>query len=268
MLLNFSANILLGTRFFCLEKAIIRYFFSIFYLLFLTFCPCTQQSLPGELTVCFITMGATASELGFIQWKGRESEQIMNHCKSKQTLFSLCGKSASVKNVLMEEIFQRAVLAVSPHPWLWELGMAGAAAAWTEFWQQDQAHNGKSLLVLVLYKWNPLFVATNLEGFPLTTLLRNCFQLSHPEPSSMQPSFEAFSSLAFGLPVKKEFLSSVCVLRHSCHTGLAAEFREITFQGFYCCLYCFKVPDSWPVDSFIAFCELRVWGRMLLLFHG
>lgn len=67
-------------------------------------------------------MGATASELGFIQLEGREAEQIMDHCKNKPTLFSLCGKPVSGKNVLFEEVFQRAVLAVCPHPWLWEPG--------------------------------------------------------------------------------------------------------------------------------------------------
>lgn len=127
-------------------------FFNMYiYLLFLAFCPCTQLSLLGELTVCFVTMGATASELGFIHWEGRESEQIMNHCKNKQTFFSLCGKSVPVKNVLFEEVFQRAVLAVSPHPWLWE------PAEWLEQQQPGESSGSgpqwkvHSLLMLLLY---------------------------------------------------------------------------------------------------------------------
>lgn len=56
-----------------------------------------------------------------------------------------------------------------------------------------------------------------------------------------------------------------CVLRQSYRTGLAMRFLEITFKHFYCCLYCFKLPDLWPVDSFIAFCELCFWGRMVFI---
>lgn len=128
---------LLERRFFCLQKAVIYSLIYIcIYLLILTFCPCTRLSLLGELTVCFVTTGATASKLGFTPWEERESEQIMNHCKTKQSLFSPCGKSVSVKNVLIEEVFQGAVISVSPHPWLWEPG------EWLE--QQQPAESSDS----------------------------------------------------------------------------------------------------------------------------
>lgn len=122
-----------------------------------------------------------------------------------------------VTNVLIEEVFQRAVLAVSPHP----RGSGSLVNGWSSNSLERVLTTGSgpqwkvhSLLMLLLYKWNPLFIGTNLGGFPLTTLMKSCWEaavsslIQSPNPCSPAPRL---SILKFGLPIKKNLPpQSVC----------------------------------------------------------